>query len=93
MDTLWFVLMTVIATSASKDGEQPAYVPGDILSSNLIAGADTEDKCKKGAKILAAPIQQAAQDSALVAWSCVELDASVGVIQGFTAVKRDAQEK
>jgi hypothetical protein len=87
METLWFVLMTVIVTSASVDGQEPAYVPGDVLTSSLLGGAETEDKCKEGAKILAGPIQAASGGSAVVVWNCVEMDAAVGEAQGFTAVK------
>jgi len=86
METLWFVLMTVIATTATVDGQAPAYVPGDIVASSLLGGAETEAKCEVGAEILAAPIQAASGGSAKVVWDCVLMDASVGAAQGFTPV-------
>jgi hypothetical protein len=91
METLWFVLMTVIATTATGDGQEPAYVPGDVITSSLLGGAETEAKCETGAEILAAPIQVASGGNAIVAWSCVEMDVSVGVAQGFTPVGPEAE--
>ena len=62
-------------------------MPGDVRSSSLLGGAETEAKCKEGAKILAAPIQAASGRSAVVVWNCVEMDSTVGEAQGFTAVE------
>lgn len=86
METLWFVLLTVIATVPTADDVDPSYVPGDVLQSALVGGAETEAKCEKGAEILSEPIVQAAGGKAIVSWSCIEMDASVGIAQGFETI-------
>ncbi|MFG6572368.1 hypothetical protein ACGYLO_12245 [Sulfitobacter sp. 1A13353] len=91
METLWFVLLTVIATVPTADGVDPSYVPGDVLQSGLVGGAETEAKCEKGAAILSKPIEQAAGGKAIVKWSCVEMAASVGVAQGFETIPRSRE--
>ena len=91
MGEMYFVLMTVIALQPlTFEDDRPDVVPGDIISSALIGGADTKEGCETGASLLAQPVQESWGENALVTISCPALPESVGTAQEFKSIKGGA---
>lgn len=88
---LWFVLITVIAAEPTITGT-PKYVPGDVIQSSLIGAADTREKCEKGGEFLAVELRKAAQGSAIVVATCVQMLEEVGDFQGFVPMEQVPHE-
>jgi hypothetical protein len=78
----WFVILVVIATKPTLYGE-PAYVPGDVVETIVMASAkgatpeEQEANCHKGGAILRDALQEAGQDSVKAIYVCEQLPASV----------------
>lgn len=87
METGWFVYLTVIALLSPTDNNQPKYIPGDVIKTELIASAkgntlsEREKNCHKGGKIMADSLQDIGKGSVKVFYTCVELPAIIEELQ------------
>lgn len=84
MDEMFFVLMTIFALKAAPATDlEPQVRVGDVLEATLLGGSVKYSDCKKGADLLAKPVQQAGGDAVHVHVDCVKLPVEVGLSQGF----------
>ena len=81
MNTMWFVLITIILAQPVTDGSDGRV--GDVLQSSLMGAAETEEKCEVAGHATASVLERHGKGSVRVVWSCVDLPAHFAEAQDF----------
>ena len=88
MENLWFILITMVSTSISEVEGIPV-LPGDVISSSLVAATETLEDCKIVAEGLAQTLDDVSQGSTVSVASCILMNADVVKFQRFEDVPKE----